>query len=116
MVISMRYLLPTNGRGSLDEEVARYFGQAANFVVVFERKGQLTVEEVVKNTYDEIDFPAENVAALAASGRNINVVLADNMLDESRVVLEKGGIKVSLGHHRISLKHAIKDYLKKRLT
>ncbi len=110
----MRYLLPTLGGGKLDDEVARYFGQAANFAIIFEKGGKFRVEEVVPNTYKKIEFLGENTARLAASRKDINVVLADNMVDDSRKALENGGIKVSLGHHRVTLKQAIKDYLKKK--
>lgn len=109
----MRYLVPSRGRGRLDDQVARYFGRAANFVIIFEKKGQFAIEEVIKNDYKGIKFPGKRVAALAASDRDINVAVADNMVDSSRRVLENAGIKVSLGHHRITLKQAIKNHLKK---
>ncbi len=109
----MRYLLPTLGGGKLEDEVARYFGRAANFVIIFEEDGQFRIEGIVPNTYREIEFPGENTARLAASRKDINVALADNMVDDSKKVLENAGIRVSLGHHRVSLRQAIKDYLKK---
>ena len=108
----MRYLIPSDG-DNLRDEVARFFGSCKNFLVVFEEDSKVTLEDVVHNTYSGIDHPGENVAAFAASNRNINVVIAGNMVDSSRKVLEHAGLRVELGYNGLAVPQAIKKFLKK---
>lgn len=107
----MRLLFPSKGLGHLDDWIAHFFGSADLFVIVEVEEGKIKKREVYPNTVQDIKPGFEEKTAMkAVSDRNVDVVIAREISDTERGVLERAGIKVVTGYN-MTIKKAVKKYL-----
>ncbi|MFQ5648070.1 MAG: NifB/NifX family molybdenum-iron cluster-binding protein [Candidatus Aenigmatarchaeota archaeon] len=107
----MRLLFPSKGLGHLDDQIARAFGAADIFVIAEVEEGKVKRKEVYPNTVQDIDPGFEEETAMkAVSDRKVDAVIARDISDTDRKVLEMAGVTVVAGYN-MTIRQAIKKYL-----
>ena len=108
----MKILVPTQGKGGLEDLVSPVFGRAPTFTIVEVENEEIKKTEVFENPAASAFRGAGIQAAQFAAEKGVNVILTGNIGPNASMVLQQSGIEVVFGYAGLKVRDAVESYLK----
>ena len=108
----MKILIPTQGKGGLEDVVSPVFARAPTFTLVEVENKEIKSTQVLENPSASAFGGAGIQAAQFAAEKGVNVIITGNIGPNASMVLQQTGIEVVSGYGGVRVKDAIDKYLK----